>query len=231
MCIALKTDFLDYYDHQFSGPLTTPRHTLHRMSSGSLPRDEMFPLLKKHGFTIPKCGLVKDIVPEMVKDYCNCSHERLVELLEVVVYIDLLAHRGEGKLKLSLKDALSKYPDNFASEYLQPTRNGLGLTYRLLRIGFKTVILEYFSNNDWRSNCGEVDIEVLDVRDRLKTNIPAFLGEHPLLAVDLVAIGQKLFAIDINTAPGLRGTGLEKIMTSKEIYQEIEAYIQEKEAR
>jgi hypothetical protein len=46
--------------------------------------------------------------------------------------------------------------------------------------------------------------------------------KRPLFAVDFVGYGGGLVAIDFNLAPGLRGTGLENVLSPSEVYRLIE---------
>lgn len=129
----------------------------------------------------------------------------------VVVYLDEAAHRSEGKILVTEKEALEKYPDHLGAEYICV---GLGWTWRYLQVGDKRFWLEYRSNDSWRSNYGDVKIEVLSQeKDGFH---PRF--EYPLFAVDFIPDipGEGFVACDFNIAPEIRGTGVENILPAKE---------------
>jgi hypothetical protein len=64
-------------------------------------REEMFSFLKEHGEWTPLVGTVQELASFSIQ--------------EVVVYTNLFTHRGEGKEKLSIEQALHFYPTHFAS--------------------------------------------------------------------------------------------------------------------
>ena len=163
-------------------------------------RAEDFALLREVGFTTPKVGALRDFGPYDL----------------VVAYIDEHAHRGDGKELGLAKDLIVKLgPDMLASEYIKtkPVK-----TWRALAIGHEPVAhLEYTQlGDDWRSNVGEVEIKPLHLatkaewRDSLR-QLQEKLVE-PLIAVDFIGD----LAIDLNTAPGLRGTPLTETREQRE---------------
>ena len=70
------------------------------------------------------------------------------------------------------------------------------------------------------SNVGDGDCQVVGVymNDGYHPSI-----NLPLFAIDFV-VGQELYAIDFNVAPGIRGSGVEKLLTAKEVVESIEAF-------
>lgn len=107
-----------------------------------------------------------------------------------------------------------------------PTVAGPGsVSLRYLRVGWRQFWLRYVSEDDWRSNCGEGTVRLLceDAPQPLET-VPSVLHDHPLVAVDFLQIGSQFYAIDLSVAPGLVCTGVERRMTSSEVYAEIAAW-------
>lgn len=191
--IAVKSDFIDYYDYAFDS-IYDADYILKRYSRSGMNRIEMFDFLKSVGLKIPKVGTCSELTTD-------CSR--------VVVYLDVNAHRGEGKILLSANDAKELYPHHFASEYIPLN---YGISYRLISIGKRSWMLRY-SSNDWRSNCGEVKIELLkEVENNLSIN-------RPLYAIDFVGNIEDPIAIDFNIAPQVKGTGLGRILKPKDVYQ------------
>lgn len=216
--VGLHTDFHDYYDHCFAGHWQRPERIFERVSTQGMDRKEMLAYMASLGLQTPRYGKVSWLVPHLRQEWGD-----LACLAEVVVYTDPKAHAGEGKVKLTLDEAQAQYPDHLASEHIPNTPNGTGQTLRYLRVGKRQFWLRYTSLDDWRSNCGEVEIEVLCEEKPLAAGdrSPVPYPLYPLFAVDFVRAADKLIAIDFNTAPGLRGTGLEERLMPQAVYEEI----------
>lgn len=148
--------------------------------------------------------------------------------IEVVAYTDPLAHCGEGK-ELGLagdfprETLVSFYESSFP-----------GVSYRYFNICGVSAWFKHWSTEDWRSNCGDGDLDVMpqdidtDYIDRTLQN--AFL--NPVYAIDFVGAqtdsGILLKAIDFNPAPKLAGTPARAVIEralggSKGIAQAISA--------
>lgn len=227
--IALESDFRDYYDHWFAGSWQKPGIVFNRSTTGGLLRPAMFQYLEALGLTLPKHGLVKHLYPKLLSRIPLEDPSLIVEctknLLDVVVYTDTQAHAGEGKLLVNLHDALQHYPNHFASEHIPALPNGLGQSLRYLCIGSRQFWLRYTSADDWRSNCGEVNIEVLcEEQPHTVASLQRNKIQYPLFAVDFVC-GRELYAVDFNIAPGIKGTGIEDQLPAQEAYLEIANWI------
>jgi hypothetical protein len=210
MKIKLKSDFHDYYDHWFDDSSSSTTFT--RLSTNGMSRPEMFNFFTHYNIPTPKYGLVKNLT--------NCYN--------VVVYEDLYLHRGEGKLKLAYHHAMEKYSDYFASKYLPPDNTvfqgidsiNIGISYRYLSVGNKNFWLKYTSLDNWKSNWGDVVIEILhDMEDGGN-----YYFELPLYAIDFIKHKDILYAIDFNISPQIKGTGLEFILPAKEVADGIREY-------
>lgn len=212
--VRLVSDFRDYYDHWFDG--CDAEIVFERRSTGGMSRPQMLAYMQSLGLRVPFFGRVRDVYEHMLRGFEAIPH--FDTILKLVVHFDEKAHRGEGKVMLSLRDALEKYPDHFAVEYVPALPSGLGLTWRYLQVGDKVFWLEYFSRDDWRSNCGKVDIKVLTrERDGYHSQI-----RYPLFAVDFVpAPDLGLFAVDFNIAPQVRGTGIEELLPAREVAEAV----------
>lgn len=226
MKIGLRSDFRDYYDHAFCGSWETPDAVFVRRSagrSGGMVRSDMLVALAGAGLQVPRHGRVRDLVTQLKADWVDPEvSDQMARLLDLVVHTDEHAHAGEGKLRLGSTEALAHYPEAFAVEFL-PTVPGPGsVSLRHLRIGRRQFWLRYSSVDDWRSNCGDGAVEMLceEAPTPLEAIAPA-LCTSPLVAVDFLPIGKQLYAIDLNIAPGLAGTGIEHRMTPSEIVAEI----------
>lgn len=203
--VKLESDFKDYYDHWFAGSWDKSDIVFERFTYSKTSKLEDFILLKSLGFCIPKIGTVSQLDAMLLDKFSK-----------VVVYLNDHAHAGEGKRLLSLESALVLYPNHFASEYIINKDYEYSESYRYLRVGSKTFWLKYVSYDDWRSNCGDVDISIIDFDVNL--TVPQL---NPLFAIDFIKTNNKLIALDYNSSPGLKWTGVEDIMTGKEVFNEI----------
>lgn len=208
MKVSLKSDFRDYYDYMFdrSGVL------YERMSETELSRREAFGKMLSMGLNIPPVG-----TPVVFDEF---GFSKLAPKL--VIYHDQYRHRGEGKSLVSWTEGYEVYSDKFASIYVCDEHMP-ATSYRYLRIGNTVVFLKYTSLNDWRSNCGDVQISQeyslwRDVQD----NDPR---ETPLLAIDFVKSKHDIpFALDWNTSPGLKGTPMQELISASDIVRNIKEW-------
>lgn len=202
MKVVLRSDYNDFYDHWFDILLSPdePHIIFERFSGRGFNRPEQFLYLTSQGVPVPRYGSPAELLGD-----CPC----------IVVYDDIEAHRGSGKrLVTSVADIGQA---TFASEYLWPGPKAI--SHRLLAIGCERYHLVYQSDDDWRSNVGDVTIEpgVYPLPD-LKT--PNF----PLYAIDFILATRGPVAIDFNTAPGLRWTGLE-MLRAKDVAEAIKQWL------
>lgn len=218
--MRLRSDFWDYYDHQFSssGP------EFFRLTRSGPDKRSQFQILKSAGYLVPPHGLVRDVA-----DYWWEEESRWVR--EVVAYDDPFLHRGEGKRVLRARDyrwdgcldLLQKVIDLnclFCSAFLGCSWTRPSVSLRLLSVGPHRFWLEYRSETDWRSNCGDCSVSVIGVEKNA--------GRHPVLTYPLWAIdfvlGKEMYAIDLNIAPGIRGSGVERYLSPRDVYLGIESF-------
>ncbi len=221
MKVQLKSDFNDYYDHCFDleGIL------FERYSRQGRGRRAALEFLSAIGVKTPPYG-----TPQEVR---NQTDPRLLErelllqqdskyLLSVVVYLDENAHRGEGKVLMPLYQALVKYPHYLCSLFIPPLP-GKSISRRYLQVGRKAFWLRYTSRDDWRSNCGNVEIEMIkQEEDAYHPQI-----HYPLFSIDYIANTEELLAVDLNVSPQLKGTGIEEILSGQEVVHLIREAISE----
>jgi hypothetical protein len=221
MRVRLNSDFTDWYDHQFAGKYEVADAELIRLASDpnfSLSKRQQFKLLKEVGLNTPMNGEVSEVAPKVGNN-------------KLVVYLDEFAHRGEGKVLLDSSEAIASYPKHYCSAWIDTaTNDGLikSNSWRLLQIGDKGWWLKYQNPDSWLSNVGSnVSIELgneSDFWDDCDLN-RFVLKEYALFAIDFVFYKCKLLAIDFNSAPGMKWTGIEKVISAKEIYSLITDYI------
>lgn len=225
MLIQLKSDFRDYYDHVFSGSWQVTEVLFERLTTGGPGRREMFDLMMSLKLTVPLHGTVTELNAKLIGEFSYLGNSKLIDdymrnLTDVVVYLDEQAHQGGGKVKLNIREALLEYPDHFASQFIPSN----AVTLRYLRVGRRQFWLRYSSKDDWRSNVGDVSIELL-CEETPKTLEDVMRLRDPLVAIDFVK-ADKLYAIDYNIAPGLKGTGLEDLLTPAAVFDELTCWFQ-----
>lgn len=206
MKLRLVSNFIDYYDHWFD---IDCKNQYRRVTTDGMNRGQMFLFMKQYHLITPIYGIVKHL------KYAN-----YFELDEkVVVYIDENIHCGEGKLLMTLEEAYQKYPNCLCTQYLNNNVFGYAVSYRHLQIGNRAFWIRYTSFTDWRSNCGDGDIDLIEEREPILTGIPLF-------AIDFVQYNNDYYAIDFNIAPGIKGTGVEKIISAKQVVELIKQQLE-----
>jgi len=217
------SDFVDYYDHAFC-PGYEAEVVWDRRCRNEMSKAEQFALLEKLGFKVPEHGTVVDLYRMFRSKFAGFSDELFglyTETINVVVYLDPFAHRGEGKILTTLGDALKNHPYLYCSRFVESMPQFPGMesatSYRHLQIGRKSFCLRYTGFGSWMSNhASEVEVEVLfegyEGRGPLSAGVP-----YPVFAIDMVQSGPWLYAVDFNTAPGINGTDIA--LRPREIYQ------------
>lgn len=178
MNLQLKSDFRDYYDFMFD----RSGEVFERYSKSELHRRDAFELLSRAGYQILPHGTAAQL------------YSRMGEQL-VVAYDDPTAHCGNGKRRATLS---SLPPETYCSLYRpQPA----ALSFRELWIGRLWIGLCYRSDDEWRSNVGNVAIISSGISEDIPR--PDVFRDYPLVAVDLIESMENGYAVDFNTAPGL----------------------------
>ncbi len=226
MKIKLRTDFKDYYDHWFCYDHEKPHAVFHRMTTYGMNRIEMFKFFADNDCRAPINGYVKDIKNTLLQYYGKKLVSDLNDIgVHVIVYTNINSHAGEGKLKCTYQYALENYPDNYCSLFINNNYDKPTST-RILTINTRSFILKYESDDLWRSNCGNVDISVLAEVSFNKFFHQQEKFPHPLYAIDLVpGVNENdMYAVDLNIAPCIKGSGLENILLGHDIYELIEDF-------
>lgn len=205
-------NYSDYYDHHFESPYFCPPGTPTWVrNSRSFPlREESFRELERASIPTPRWGKVSALADELI--------ELEQPPVQVVVYTDESYHQGMGKELCGLDFALHAYPNLLACEYIPPFSSEFkGISRRWLMIGESAWTLEYRSTSDWRSNVGEVEIDVLGpLEDKiLKSKLIQLMVQYksPIFAIDVVpARGDLWLATDLNLAPGMHNSGIKEFV-------------------
>jgi len=223
--IAIDSDFLDFYDHAFYSRYNADI-VWERRSRTNMSKRKQFAFLEQQGLATPIHGTVMRVHEKMREGYLHdktffekCSGK----LFYVVVYLDEYVHRGLGKLQVPLKLALDHYPHRYCSQFIQTTPSSHAVSYRYLQVGKKSFWLRSTGHDSWMSNHAEkVDVEYLCTNE----DMFKFTVGYPVFAIDFIP-GKVLYAIDFNTAPGLKDTGIP-LKDPHEIYELIDEWYRER---
>lgn len=208
--MRLATDFHDYYDHAFDSRHASTPELLRYAAKGDR-RSMDHSRLEAAGFRVPP----RANSPGQLRATLG-RHGYFV------VYTDPYAHAGEGKVLLSVDQAEREHPDAYCCLFVGEP----GHSTRLLMVGDIPFWLTYSSRSDWRSNAGEVVIEeeMLLPSRKVELEAAALRLGHPLVAIDFVHSRHRVaYAVDLNTAPGLRGTPVERMLRPSVVHAAIEA--------
>lgn len=228
--MRLKSTYRDYYDWAFGrdGPVY-----LRVGGNTGPPKREQFRLLSEGGFRVPPHGLVKDVHGTWWEDEKKCVRW-------VVAYEDEMAHCAEGKRVIGSdqlkwqpvmgrcshndeRDRLAElYCTAFCGSYPQ-TFTGGAVSWRRLQVGRHVFWVEYRSAAGWLSNFGDGTCEVVGVEMDAGYH-PHF--RSPLFAIDFV-VGREMYAVDLNYGPGIRGSGVEKLLPAELVVRSIEEWFEE----
>lgn len=157
------------------------------------PRRERLAELAFAGYRIPRCGLFRDMVRLGVP---------------LVVYMDDLAHCGEGKVlvKPGYKNA-DKFAPYFCSEYVPDDLDDDTVStvhsHRELVVGDYRFILSYWSSSSWKSNVGGDCKLISRVPGRRAMSDGDCLMPYPMYAVDYTNHGEGFYHFDLNVYPGV----------------------------
>lgn len=202
MKLKLYSDYRDYADEMFD------REGLPflRFSEDVLSKRNQFSLLEAARFESPANNYLYKLL------HYSYQPEKYV------VYTNPTSHRGEGKILLTRKEAMllcasGKHEpllECYASQFIETE---FPQSHRILNIGNRQFRINYSSDDAWRSNCGNVKVE-FDEEIFGSMKIPSPLDGRALWAVDFVA---GYYAVDLNSSPGLKGSGIEDVLKPSEV--------------
>lgn len=210
MSLVLISDFKDYYDNRFQPAWEHKpgEPAIQRLRSARPPRREIFRRLDRMGLLTPRHGTVRDLAEQWENDN--------LYLFQVVVYLQ--DQGGKPNVRVGIREALQRWPRAYASLFIPQEVPGLGHMLRMIKVGREAFWIEYQSRNDWRAEHGANTSRFLG-RDHydLATTVPL-----PLCQIDFLPRGegrQRLLAINLDTAPALKGTGIEHFLTPDDVHQ------------
>ena len=225
--MKLQSDFRDYYDFAFS---KDDKVTFFRNAGDrSMSKLDQFHLLQKLDLRTPMYGTPKILSAN------GLGRDDLV-----VVYIYDKAHCGEGKTLIDLSLALQDHPCTLCSQWVNTTGSfDESRSYRLLQIGDRAWWLRYEGIGGWMSNhCEDTMIYIESECSAINAEV---LRPYPLFSIDFMfpvntPYDDKLnlldgYAIDFNSAPGMKWTGIDEILQPWDVYNLISDYTDRNIAR
>lgn len=201
--LQLKSNILHPYDYCFSrsAPWFFLRmyHTI-QLKEHDFLRREIFQNLEKMGIETVPNGTVEQVLQKI-----DPAHG-------LIVYTDERAHRGEGKLWVSAKEAQEKYPQHWCSVCVPP----LGQSIRHFQFGDLAFTMPFYSKDDWRSNRGQsVSYCIPGSRWNMFPKIP-----FPYFALDFIP-GTDMVT-DFQLVPGIENDRLDNWMRPRQMYQALQ---------
>ncbi len=212
--MKLLTDYAQWYDGIFDDTGVTFHRTAR--TRGGLAKREQFQLFERLGWPVPPHGLIAELANRtgLARDW-QFPAATWQQELDVVVYLDEFQHRGEGKVKLPLVDALTKYPGHYGSLFI-PLANS-AVSFRHVRFGRLGFWLRQQGGEDWRSN--RADNETVHACTQHPEANPI---SRVLWAVDFLPAPTGLLAVDFNTAPQLVTLHETGTLTAEQVRAELE---------
>lgn len=201
--VTLQSDFVDFYDAEFMHSTTQQFSYIYdRMLSKSRHRTEDLNYLRKHG--IPTLSLSP-----------VSSFLLLEPNVKILVYTVPNKHNGKGKLVLDNREAQDLYP-NLPGRIWIPHSETDGITLKCVQVGqrrFKVIL--------------QGDSDATDLLDKKTVSVEEIRGEYsnwnknPIYSIDYIPTKNGLMATDYNYVENLGNLGIDQIMSSKDVYNEI----------
>lgn len=210
--IKLVSDFTDIYDAHFD----QDGEEFRRFKSEEPSRKSLYKILAKHKLIPAVTGKVKKFRKKLPSD------------APVIVFTDTERHDGGEKLMMSYKDAFRDYDNHDMATYIV-NKGNRGITYRYIRVGDAIFFFKLLGST-WNVNEGHEIVEFERVPEEDALAMKPF--DTPLYSIDFVpAIDSKgkewMFAVDLNFAPKLEGSGIEELATPEEIANLIKTWYKE----
>lgn len=210
--IKLHTDFTDFYDSHFD----QDGELFERLLSKEPSRKDMYKILAKHKLIPAVTGKVKKFRKKLPWD------------APVIVYTDISRHDGGEKMMMSFKEAFKGYENYEMATYIV-NKDTVGITYRYIRVGDAIFFLK-LQGETWNINDGFKVVESERVAEEDALAMKPF--DTPMYSIDFVPAvdgsGKEwMFAVDLNFAPKLEGSGIEELVSGEEVVALIKKWYSE----
>lgn len=197
--VKIESDYTDFYDDYGSN---NSNIVYKRASNNGLQRGT---LLKK----------LRDLSINTIEIKPVTSFNRWDNKL--VVYVDPLAHHGDGKYILSVDEAKSMYPNYIASKYIESDNF---ITFKYLQIGKRRYKLTYKGVENSLDKGDLINIEESSNEFNYDIRLPIF-------SIDYIIVNNVLVATDFNTTENLEALNFRNYISAENVINEIEKAIME----
>ena len=192
--ICIKSDFTDYYDNLSTDDAVVKYE---RLLNNSSQRGKALTFLRSLGI---------DTVQIMAASkYIGTSNK-------LVVYTDPTKHHSDGKVIMSVDEAVRAYPNYPASQYFL-TDGRVSMKY--VQVGRKRFNILYRKDEPYTLDPGKI-IDLTEISSDYNQQI-----KLPIFSIDYISINNKMVATDFNEVEQLDRFGLEKFMSAEKVIEEI----------
>jgi len=214
--VQILTDYRQWYDDIFDGQ--PPVFERMAYTRGGLSKSAQFALFSSLSCPVPPHGIVKGLWSQLDNPCLGATIPKSLAFdIQCIVYLDEYAHRGEGKERMPLAEAVSRYPNHYGCLFI--ALPGPPLAYRLVRFGDWIYWLRQSGDPaSWQSN--RMDHETVLEKQRASQPNPV---PRILWAIDFLPTPFGLLAVDFNTAPELSTLGESGVISIQEIASELQA--------
>lgn len=226
MKIKLNSDYLDYYDFFFD--LDGKEFYRRAAKPNGYSKPQQFDLLSSYfGYKVPPNATVREFYAQSVRT-AKCYNPAYNSSEQLVVYLDNYAHAGNDKIVWSIAGSmveLENGPNLYASLFLPTTEDPLNhsISYKYIKFGMHYALFKIECFNGWRTNSGNLDIVL--IKHGLEEDLQKLIW-NPLYSIDMIRYNGEYYAVDLNTAPGMRGLGMHHEYAGQEIVDSIRRWFE-----
>ena len=192
--MTINSDFKDYYDETAKN--IQSNLVYNRFISKSMSRGKALKYLSNMG--------IKTIEMKQASEFSVYDKY-------IVIYNDVYAHNGKGKLILSVEEALKYHSNCLASQFYETD----GLTVKYTQIGKRRFYITYKKDNILSLDIGNIiDVKELE---------PAY-NEYirlPIFSIDYISIDNNMVATDFNECQNMGLVYMDRIIDSESVVNEI----------
>lgn len=191
--LCIQSDFTDFYDILSDNNSII---TYNRYIGNCMQRGSALKYLKRLG--------IKTLNIQQVNKFFRGDGP-------IVVYTDPKKHNGNGKVIMSVDEAMLYHENCVASSYYSND----GLTIKYLQIGKRRFTLYFKKTDKYSLNMGTL----VDIRE----TTPEYnrLFGLPIFSIDYISNGKEMIATDFNQVENLGRLGINRFISSNDIIAEI----------
>mgnify|MGYP006167164895 FL=1 len=217
--ITIDSDYKDYYDNALrekdEGDI---RFTLTRRKDERAERPRRFDFMSKLGLKTPLYGKIKELIPSLLeRDKILTDCPGIEDVFEVVVY---LPGEKNNKIRLTYRQAINRFPDNFGCEYIPSSPSGIGVSWEYICIGTSAFWLQRSSSNNWQANKGDTRIRLSNAKKK-RLILEDTLLRDCLFSTTFIMLRNRMIAVNYHTSPIIKGTPIQRAISAKDASESI----------